>query len=88
MLLARHEKHFFLWMFVALSFYTFSLFSWLQNFGREGLNILLKILNDFYDHDRNTEVDKRIKHEIIRCLKAFMNNKVVQFFGAVILDAC
>ena len=56
--------------------YTCFVFSWVQNFGREGLNILLRILNDFYDQNRSSEVDNKIKHEIIRCLKAFMNNKV------------
>jgi len=49
--------------------------SWVQNFGREGLDILLRILNDCYDHERNGEVENRMKHEIIRCLKAFMNNR-------------
>lgn len=49
--------------------------SWVQNFGAEGLNILLRILNDQYDNNRESQTDQKIKHEIIRCLKAFMNNK-------------
>uniref|UniRef100_A0A8D0E4N6 Diaphanous related formin 1 n=1 Tax=Salvator merianae TaxID=96440 RepID=A0A8D0E4N6_SALMN len=51
--------------------------SWVQNFGAEGLNCLLDILKGL--HDEKDEIsgpyDTRIKHEIIRCLKAFMNNK-------------
>jgi len=48
--------------------------SWVQNFGREGLDILLRILNNCYDHGKNSDVENKMKHEIIRCLKAFMNN--------------
>ncbi|XP_007428625.1 protein diaphanous homolog 1 [Python bivittatus] len=51
--------------------------SWVQNFGAEGLNCLLDILKGL--HDEKDEFygsyDFRIEHEIIRCLKAFMNNK-------------
>ena len=54
----------------------FYVFSWVQNFGRDGLDILLRILNEIYDHDRTSDTDSKMKHEIIRCLKAFMNNKV------------
>lgn len=64
-------------LFTDLKFFTIIYFSWVQNFGRDGLNILLGILNELYDHDRNSETDSKIKHEIIRCLKAFMNNKVI-----------
>ena len=49
----------------------------MKNFGREGLDILLRILNESYDHNRHGEVDNKIRHEIIRCLKAFMNDKVL-----------
>merc|ERR1712212_1436041 len=49
--------------------------SWVQNFGRDGLDILLRILNECYDYERNSETENKMKHEIIRCLKAFMNNK-------------
>ncbi|XP_059589322.1 protein diaphanous homolog 1 isoform X1 [Alligator mississippiensis] len=51
--------------------------SWVQNFGNEGLTSLLSILKVL--HEEKDEIpssyDTRNKHEIIRCLKAFMNNK-------------
>ncbi|XP_025049719.1 protein diaphanous homolog 1 isoform X2 [Alligator sinensis] len=51
--------------------------SWVQNFGNEGLTFLLSILKVL--HEEKDEIpssyDTRNKHEIIRCLKAFMNNK-------------
>ncbi|XP_069339905.1 protein diaphanous homolog 1 isoform X2 [Eulemur rufifrons] len=51
--------------------------SWVQTFGAEGLASLLDILKRL--HDEKEEIagsyDSRNKHEIIRCLKAFMNNK-------------
>ncbi|XP_038626784.1 protein diaphanous homolog 1 [Tachyglossus aculeatus] len=50
--------------------------SWVQSFGAEGLALLLDILKRL--HDEREEIsgsyDSRNKHEIIRCLKAFMNN--------------
>ncbi|XP_053102654.1 protein diaphanous homolog 1 [Hemicordylus capensis] len=50
--------------------------SWVQNFGAEGLNYLLDILKGLHDEkDESSQFDPRIKHEVIRCLKAFMNNK-------------
>ncbi|XP_054841487.1 protein diaphanous homolog 1 [Eublepharis macularius] len=51
--------------------------SWVQNFGVEGLNCLLDILKSLHDEkeDVSSHYDTRIKHEVIRCLKAFMNNK-------------
>ncbi|XP_053253317.1 protein diaphanous homolog 1 isoform X2 [Podarcis raffonei] len=51
--------------------------SWVQNFGAEGLNCLLNILKGLHDEkdEASGPYDIRIKHEIIRCLKAFMNNK-------------
>uniref|UniRef100_H2Z892 FH2 domain-containing protein n=1 Tax=Ciona savignyi TaxID=51511 RepID=H2Z892_CIOSA len=49
--------------------------SWVQNFGREGLDILLRILNDCYDNNYTSDIHNKIKLEIIRCLKAFMNNR-------------
>ncbi|KAH0618159.1 hypothetical protein JD844_017145 [Phrynosoma platyrhinos] len=51
--------------------------SWVQNFGAEGLNCLLDILKGLHDEkdEASGPYDTRIKHEIIRCLKAFMNNK-------------
>ncbi|XP_037364974.2 protein diaphanous homolog 1 [Talpa occidentalis] len=51
--------------------------SWVQTFGAEGLASLLDILKRL--HDEKEEIsgnyDGRNQHEIIRCLKAFMNNK-------------
>uniref|UniRef100_A0A8D0HFY2 Diaphanous related formin 1 n=1 Tax=Sphenodon punctatus TaxID=8508 RepID=A0A8D0HFY2_SPHPU len=51
--------------------------SWVQNFGAEGLTSLLDILKGLHDEKDETSspYDTRNKHEIIRCLKAFMNNK-------------
>ncbi|KAJ7338058.1 hypothetical protein JRQ81_010585 [Phrynocephalus forsythii] len=51
--------------------------SWVQNFGAEGLNCLLDILKGFHEEkdEASGPYDTRIEHEIIRCLKAFMNNK-------------
>ncbi|XP_030069397.1 protein diaphanous homolog 1 isoform X2 [Microcaecilia unicolor] len=47
--------------------------SWVQNFGSEGLACLLEILKGLQD-EPSTPYDTRSQHEIIRCLKAFMNN--------------
>ncbi|TKC50775.1 hypothetical protein EI555_018733 [Monodon monoceros] len=51
--------------------------SWVQTFGAEGLASLLDILKRLHDEKEETagSYDSRNKHEIIRCLKAFMNNK-------------
>ncbi|XP_062986128.1 protein diaphanous homolog 1 [Elgaria multicarinata webbii] len=51
--------------------------SWVQTFGAEGLSCLLDILKGLHDEkdEASGPYDTRIKHEIIRCLKAFMNNK-------------
>uniref|UniRef100_A0A2D4M695 GBD/FH3 domain-containing protein n=1 Tax=Micrurus spixii TaxID=129469 RepID=A0A2D4M695_9SAUR len=57
--------------------------SWVQNFGAEGLNCLLDILKGLHDEkdEFSGSYDYRIEHEIIRCLKAFMNNKVSPLFS-------
>ncbi|XP_062380249.1 protein diaphanous homolog 1 [Sardina pilchardus] len=52
--------------------------SWLQQFGDEGLALLLSILKKLQEEEpdmnpRSMEV--KCQHEIIRCIKAFMNNK-------------
>ncbi|XP_069825339.1 protein diaphanous homolog 1 isoform X2 [Dendropsophus ebraccatus] len=47
--------------------------SWVQNFGSEGLACLLDILRRLQD-DQIGPRDSKSEHEIIRCLKAFMNN--------------
>ncbi|XP_076712937.2 protein diaphanous homolog 1 isoform X2 [Callospermophilus lateralis] len=51
--------------------------SWVQTFGAEGLTSLLDILKRLHDEKEETagSYDSRNQHEIIRCLKAFMNNK-------------
>ncbi|XP_041049131.1 protein diaphanous homolog 1-like isoform X2 [Carcharodon carcharias] len=48
--------------------------SWVQNFGTEGLATLLNILKGLQDELDPPSVNYKIQHEIIRCLKAFMNN--------------
>ncbi|CAJ0935843.1 unnamed protein product [Ranitomeya imitator] len=47
--------------------------SWVQNFGAEGLACLLDILRRLQDEPTFPR-DSKSEHEIIRCLKAFMNN--------------
>ncbi|KAM4039961.1 protein diaphanous homolog 1 [Anomaloglossus baeobatrachus] len=47
--------------------------SWVQNFGAEGLACLLDILRRLQDEQTFLR-DTKSEHEIIRCLKAFMNN--------------
>ncbi|XP_078087665.1 protein diaphanous homolog 1 [Mustelus asterias] len=47
--------------------------SWVQTFGAEGLATLLNILKGLQD-ELDPSVNYKIQHEIIRCLKAFMNN--------------
>lgn len=49
--------------------------SWIQAFGEAGMQCLLKHLRDSCEKTGNLE--KRIQHECVRCLKAFMNNKVL-----------
>ncbi|XP_068443664.1 protein diaphanous homolog 1 isoform X2 [Clinocottus analis] len=50
--------------------------SWLQNFGDEGLALLLTLLRRLQeDKDEYPMMGVKCQHEIIRCLKAFMNNK-------------
>ncbi|XP_038063096.1 protein diaphanous homolog 2-like isoform X2 [Patiria miniata] len=47
--------------------------SWVQQFGEAGLTEILKIINDFTNREDQRSVD--VRHECIKCLKAFMNNK-------------
>ncbi|XP_072529478.1 protein diaphanous homolog 1 [Salminus brasiliensis] len=52
--------------------------SWVQTFGDEGLALLLsflKRLQEEKDEYPNSSISVKCQHEIIRCLKAFMNNK-------------
>ncbi|XP_070769348.1 protein diaphanous homolog 1-like [Enoplosus armatus] len=48
--------------------------SWVQNFGNEGLALLLNLLRKLQE-DKDEMMGVKCQHEIIRCLKAFMNNK-------------
>uniref|UniRef100_A0A674P305 Diaphanous related formin 2 n=1 Tax=Takifugu rubripes TaxID=31033 RepID=A0A674P305_TAKRU len=43
--------------------------SWVNNFGHEGLGLLLDAL------EKQENIDKKNQHKLIQCLKAFMNNK-------------
>ncbi|XP_072040741.1 LOW QUALITY PROTEIN: protein diaphanous homolog 2-like [Amphiura filiformis] len=47
--------------------------SWVRTFGEKGLEMLLRILSEFADRPGKKSVD--IRHECIKCLRAFMNNK-------------
>ncbi|KAM9321022.1 protein diaphanous homolog 3 [Gastrophryne carolinensis] len=49
--------------------------SWVENFGHDGLGLLLDILERMVDGKRREKIEKRIQHKVIQCLKAFMNNK-------------
>nr|XP_046263030.1 protein diaphanous homolog 1-like isoform X2 [Scatophagus argus] len=50
--------------------------SWVQNFGDEGLALLLNLLRKLQEEkDEYPMMGVKCQHEIIRCLKAFMNNK-------------
>ncbi|KAL7867363.1 hypothetical protein AOLI_G00151770 [Acnodon oligacanthus] len=49
--------------------------SWVQNFGHEGLGLLLDILERLLLKKHQDKVDKKSQHKVIQCLKAFMNNK-------------
>ena len=53
------------------------------------MKILLKHLRDACDKEGN--VEKRIQHECVKCLKAFMNNKVFSLilrFSMLRLSEC
>ncbi|KAF3693902.1 Protein diaphanous -like protein 1 Diaphanous-related formin-1 [Channa argus] len=50
--------------------------SWVQNFGAEGSALLLNLLRRLQEEkDEYPMMGVKCQHEIIRCLKAFMNNK-------------
>ncbi|XP_056134273.1 protein diaphanous homolog 3 [Lampris incognitus] len=49
--------------------------SWVQNFGHEGLGLLLDVLDRLLLKKHQEKMDKRNQHKVIQCLKAFMNNK-------------
>ncbi|XP_041460766.1 protein diaphanous homolog 2-like isoform X3 [Lytechinus variegatus] len=47
--------------------------SWVQQFGEKGLDVILKILQDYNQREGKKYAD--VRHECIKCIKAFMNNK-------------
>lgn len=47
--------------------------SWVQQFGDKGLDMLLQTLEGFTKREGNKSSE--IRHECIKCLKAFMNNR-------------
>uniref|UniRef100_A0A7M4FPM1 Diaphanous related formin 3 n=1 Tax=Crocodylus porosus TaxID=8502 RepID=A0A7M4FPM1_CROPO len=49
--------------------------SWVENFGHEGLGLLLDVLERLVEAKHQDKVVKRCQHKVIQCLKAFMNNK-------------
>ncbi|XP_064501647.1 protein diaphanous homolog 3 isoform X1 [Pseudopipra pipra] len=49
--------------------------SWVENFGREGLGLLLDVLERLVEIKNQDRVVKRSQHKVIQCLRAFMNNK-------------
>ncbi|XP_011369415.1 protein diaphanous homolog 2 [Pteropus vampyrus] len=49
--------------------------SWVNNFGYEGLGLLLDVLEKLLDKKQQENIDKKNQYKLIQCLKAFMNNK-------------
>ncbi|KYO38182.1 hypothetical protein Y1Q_0007291 [Alligator mississippiensis] len=49
--------------------------SWVNNFGHEGLGLLLDVLERLLDKKQQETIDKKNQNKLIQCLKAFMNNK-------------
>uniref|UniRef100_A0A803YL34 Diaphanous related formin 3 n=1 Tax=Meleagris gallopavo TaxID=9103 RepID=A0A803YL34_MELGA len=49
--------------------------SWVENFGREGLGLLLDVLERLVETKHQDKAVKRSQHKVIQCLRAFMNNK-------------
>ncbi|XP_009999183.1 PREDICTED: protein diaphanous homolog 3 [Chaetura pelagica] len=49
--------------------------SWVENFGREGLGLLLDVLERLVETKNQDRIVKRNQHKVIQCLRAFMNNK-------------
>uniref|UniRef100_A0A8C9NQE8 Diaphanous related formin 3 n=1 Tax=Serinus canaria TaxID=9135 RepID=A0A8C9NQE8_SERCA len=49
--------------------------SWVVNFGREGLGLLLDVLERLVETKNQDRLVKRSQHKVIQCLRAFMNNK-------------
>ncbi|XP_075395641.1 protein diaphanous homolog 2 isoform X2 [Tenrec ecaudatus] len=49
--------------------------SWVNNFGHEGLGLLLDGLEKLLDKKQQDHIDKKNQYKLIQCLKAFMNTK-------------
>ncbi|XP_053791692.1 protein diaphanous homolog 3 isoform X4 [Vidua chalybeata] len=49
--------------------------SWVENFGGEGLGLLLDVLERLVETKNQDRLVKRSQHKVIQCLRAFMNNK-------------
>uniref|UniRef100_A0A7N4P8D5 Diaphanous related formin 3 n=1 Tax=Sarcophilus harrisii TaxID=9305 RepID=A0A7N4P8D5_SARHA len=49
--------------------------SWVENFGHEGLGLLLDILEKLINSKIQEKIVKRSQHKVIQCLKALMNTK-------------
>ncbi|XP_060089533.1 protein diaphanous homolog 3 [Heteronotia binoei] len=49
--------------------------SWVENFGDEGLGLLLDILERLVEAKQQDKILKKVQHKIVQCMKAFMNNK-------------
>ncbi|XP_068038384.1 protein diaphanous homolog 3 isoform X2 [Anomalospiza imberbis] len=49
--------------------------SWVENFGGEGLGVLLDVLERLVETKNQDRLVKRSQHKVIQCLRAFMNNK-------------
>uniref|UniRef100_A0A8C3R5Q3 Diaphanous related formin 3 n=1 Tax=Cyanoderma ruficeps TaxID=181631 RepID=A0A8C3R5Q3_9PASS len=49
--------------------------SWVENFGREGLGLLLDVLERLVETKNQDRLVKKSQHKVIQCLRAFMNNK-------------
>uniref|UniRef100_A0A5F8GSE5 Diaphanous related formin 3 n=1 Tax=Monodelphis domestica TaxID=13616 RepID=A0A5F8GSE5_MONDO len=49
--------------------------SWVENFGHEGLGLLLDILEKLIGSKNQEKIVKRSQHKVIQCLKALMNTK-------------
>ncbi|KAL0974071.1 hypothetical protein UPYG_G00215010 [Umbra pygmaea] len=48
--------------------------TWVQNFGNEGMALLLNFMRKIQE-EKDENMGVKCQHEIVRCLKAFMNNK-------------
>ncbi|XP_038597190.1 protein diaphanous homolog 3 isoform X2 [Tachyglossus aculeatus] len=49
--------------------------SWVENFGQEGLGLLLDVFERLVHSKTQEKVMKRSQHKVVQCLKALMNTK-------------